>query len=768
MLSDRSRSMRRRLGLVGVLSAVVVALSAAIVGPAMTADAAVGSSFNPGNIISDAVFYNGSAMSSAQVQGFIDSKERCAAGYTCLENYRESTFTRAADAKCGVYNGVASQLASDIIVAVAQACSINPQVLLTVLEKEQGLVSSNSPSAAKYRIAMGFGCPDTAACDTQYYGFYNQVYNAARQYQVYRLSPGSFSYRAGRVNNILYSPNGACGTGPVYIENQATAGLYDYTPYQPNAAALANMYGTGDGCSAYGNRNFWRIFSDWFGNPQGGGWFAKTADSATIYLLTADHKYPVPNGEILNAYYGPLGPYRVVSADYLAQFTTGIPLGQTVRDSTTGNISYFDQGVGHHAASCDQLVAWATSCSNYVDLTPTEFSALAVGSPLSSWARSAATGAMYYVSGGSKSFVHSIDEILRINGGNMPNYADLGATALATLRDGPDYVTAGTLIQANGQGQIYLVDGATHLVPVANAARAADVSSSPIVPVTASTVSAFQVGTAQLNSVISCSNGLFLSGGGQVRRLTSNTTFGLPITALDPATCAALSYSPASVGSTLFIRSSSGSIYYVTAGMKSHMNTMTTVYAINGPNPLVLSPLSDDSIAAIPQSRDILGWTQLVKTANDPAVYLVDGFDHKIRIASFAAAAEYGISGYSVVADAMLAPYATSSGDLSMIATCGGANYVAGGGQLYRIASNSNFGVAPTALDPLTCGSLPISGQTVANQLFVRSSGGAIYQVANGRKYFMSSIAQIASINGGSVPAFWVQESDTVLATLVG
>ena len=26
---------------------------------------------------------------------------------------------------------------------------------------------------------MGYGCPDTAACDAQYYGFFNQVYSAA-------------------------------------------------------------------------------------------------------------------------------------------------------------------------------------------------------------------------------------------------------------------------------------------------------------------------------------------------------------------------------------------------------------------------------------------------------------------------------------------------------------------------------------------------------------------------------------------------------------
>jgi hypothetical protein len=53
----------------------------------------------------------------------------------------------------------------------------------------------------------------------------------------------------------------------VRIRNQATANLYNYTPYQPNEAALASLYGDGDECSAFGNRNFWRIFTDWFGDP---------------------------------------------------------------------------------------------------------------------------------------------------------------------------------------------------------------------------------------------------------------------------------------------------------------------------------------------------------------------------------------------------------------------------------------------------------------------------------------------------------------------
>jgi hypothetical protein len=114
---------------------------------------------------------------------------------------------------------------------------------------------------------MGYGCPDTAPCDARYAGFYNQITNAAWQFNAYRNNPTNYRYRAQQNNNIQYNPSVSCGDSSVYVQNKATAGLYNYTPYQPNSAALGNLYGSGDSCSAYGNRNFWRMYSDWFGSP---------------------------------------------------------------------------------------------------------------------------------------------------------------------------------------------------------------------------------------------------------------------------------------------------------------------------------------------------------------------------------------------------------------------------------------------------------------------------------------------------------------------
>ena len=65
---------------------------------------------------------------------------------------------------------------------------------------------------------------------------------------------------------MLYNPSAACGAKTITIANKATASLYYYTPYQPNAAALAAGWGIGDCCSAYGNRNFFLYFTTWFGS----------------------------------------------------------------------------------------------------------------------------------------------------------------------------------------------------------------------------------------------------------------------------------------------------------------------------------------------------------------------------------------------------------------------------------------------------------------------------------------------------------------------
>ena len=259
------------------------------------ASAASLANWNAGRIIDDTIFTNNLSMSPTQIQQFLNSKvSSCdtngtqpasefgrpdlthaqyaasrgwsAPPYTCLKDY--------------VDGGKSS---AQIIYDAAQEFSINPQVLIVLLQKEQSLVTDTWPLSTQYRSATGYGCPDTAPCDSQYYGLTNQIRWSGRMFRaIMNASPTWYTpYTVGN-NYIRWSPNSSCGGSVVNILNRSTQALYNYTPYQPNQSALNAGYGTGDSCGAYGNRNFYLYFTDWFG-PTLTSAFSWQWASQTIY-----------------------------------------------------------------------------------------------------------------------------------------------------------------------------------------------------------------------------------------------------------------------------------------------------------------------------------------------------------------------------------------------------------------------------------------------------------------------------------------------------
>lgn len=232
----------------------------------------VGSAFDPGNLISDDQFFRAASMSVDQIQDFLEMRNpQCRDGFVCLRDYKENTFTRDSTVLCGAYEGSQSESAASILHKVSAACGVSVEALLVLIQKEQSLVTSSSPSLIRFQRAAGYACPDTAPCDSRYFGFYNQVYNAAKQFKRYSNPPGTSRFFTwfpiGREIQVRLHPRVSCGTATVLMKNQATAGLHYYTPYTPNYAALQNLSSAGDNCSSYGNRNFWRIYNYWF-NPQ--------------------------------------------------------------------------------------------------------------------------------------------------------------------------------------------------------------------------------------------------------------------------------------------------------------------------------------------------------------------------------------------------------------------------------------------------------------------------------------------------------------------
>ena len=240
-----------------------------------SAEAASLANFDPGYIISDYQMGNYNSMSEAEIQKFLTSKNPCSNrdyGYyqrlsannpNVKWHFSDGHFVCLSEELFGDGEVIGSgETAAHIIWQAAQDYRINPQVLIVLLQKESGLITDPIPNNVDYRTAAGYGCPDTASCSSEYFGLKNQIRKAAALFRTV-LDGGWTNYPLGN-NYIQYNPSASCGGSVVNIRSLATSALYRYTPYQPNAGAIAAGYGTAE-CGAYGNRNFYLYFEDWFG-----------------------------------------------------------------------------------------------------------------------------------------------------------------------------------------------------------------------------------------------------------------------------------------------------------------------------------------------------------------------------------------------------------------------------------------------------------------------------------------------------------------------
>lgn len=246
--------------------------------------------FDAGNIITDYVMSDYSSMSEGEIQAFLKSKNPCNNTNVALASYYSSHTYHIENGHfvCMADERFDGESAAHIIWQAAQDFRINPKVLIVLLEKEQGLVTDTWPNFdLQYRSATGYGCPDTAVCDSQYYGFRNQVRSAAEFYRII-LDNGSRYYPLGE-NYIKYNPEGACGGSVVNIQNRATSALYQYTPYQPRPEVLNATPGTAIPCGAHGNSNFYYYYTQWFGDTH--------YSVSSVYLLeTGNHSIQTDAG----------------------------------------------------------------------------------------------------------------------------------------------------------------------------------------------------------------------------------------------------------------------------------------------------------------------------------------------------------------------------------------------------------------------------------------------------------------------------------------
>lgn len=585
--------------------------------------------FQAGNIISDAVFFDSDSMTSAQIDAFIRGKAgACRAGYVCLKDYRQSTENRGKDNYCNGYTGARNETAAAIIAKAAQSCGINPQVLLVMLQKEQSLITHTWPSTWRYTMALGQGCPDTAPCDSAYAGFFHQIYGAARQMKIYTEGRYFTYYAPGKTWNIYYNPNFSCGTAPVTVKNKATSALYYYTPYQPNAAALRAGYGSGDSCSAYGNRNFHNYFTDWFGStqasPNSAASLLKSSTSDEVYLISGNTKHHITTGQDLAAFSRRLGNYAVVSQSKIDSYSTGIAASRLIRDARDGAIYLLEpDGSKHHFPSVASINAVKFDSNKYTPLTPNQIDRLPRGTSVGSFIRAESSGDYYRLQNGSR---HHIGNQLAWRdhqaaaGGYVAVIPDVN---FAAIPRGRTFLASGTLVKETGKDAVYIVGEHEKLVHIASFDTAADVGIREFQPVPAGGLSGFS-NAGTLTPIFRCEGQSWVADGGNRTKVTGGQVANTGLVVPD-SVCTVLPKSNRVLAAPILVKPTGADpIYSLESGTLRHLQSAARLYEVNGNRPIVQVAWSNASVAAMNRTNPYFRDRAFVSFSGEQ-IYFVQG-----------------------------------------------------------------------------------------------------------------------------------------------
>ncbi|WP_144877216.1 hypothetical protein [Microbacterium sp. 1.5R] len=585
------------------------------------------SQFRPGNIISDAVFFDRSTMNSGQIQAFLDSKVSvCRSSYACLKTYSQHTPNKAADAYCNGYSAGRSELASLIIAKVAQSCGINPQVLLTMLEKEQSLVTYAYPAPGRFTAAMGQGCPDTAGCDPAYAGFFYQVYGAARQMKIYAEGKWFTYYAPGKTWNIRYNPSVSCGSAPVFVENTATAALYYYTPYQPNRAALNDQYGLGDSCSAHGNRNFFRIFSDWFGSTQGpSSNLIRSSTTGEVFLVSAGTKHYVTNAADLSVLTVRVGSVLTVSPNYVASLPTGNRFIRLVRDARNGAVYLFQpDGTKHHFQTTALITRYGMSTEDYTPLSPLILDAYPTGRPVGDYFRSEDSGDYFKWENGQRR--HIANQLAwQLERAKAKDYVAVFPAGNAAFPPvGRALLAPGTLVKEKSRDEVFIVGNGSELTHIPSWELSADAGITAYQPVANGTFAGYDRSSA-LAPLFTCGAKAYVVDGGKVSALASAAKTGAGPT-LPASVCAVLPRTGKTLPDPVFVKSaSSDPIYSLEKGTIRHVQSQQRLLEISGGKSPYTATWSNATIAAYAKGAPYLAEGSFVSFAGRGEVYRYTG-----------------------------------------------------------------------------------------------------------------------------------------------
>lgn len=221
------------------------------------------------------------------------------------------------------YSGNVAKSAARMIFDACQTWAINPQVILTTLQKEKGLITSGITNPENF--AMGWNETADSTKD-----FAAQVYKGTRQFRLYydRLTnqPGYYDWSVGVARAVT--------DGTVTPADNATIGLYLYTPY------IGEKGGGKKGVG--GNYLFWDLWYNSFG-------FGPTLVSPAAPTTLSPGSLDGSHVEVIETTTPTFAWEAVAGADFYELYISRYPYGE-------GNVVYTDVWIPG-AATADSVPA---------------------------------------------------------------------------------------------------------------------------------------------------------------------------------------------------------------------------------------------------------------------------------------------------------------------------------------------------------------------------------------------------------------------------
>jgi len=734
-----------------------------------SASALNGKMFDPGLIISDSTFYDFGTMSAEDIQRFLNSKVTVCkdsdGGPACLKDYRMDTLAKPGESgRCDALVAKTNQTAAQIIFDVANACKINPKVLLVILQKEQGLVQAANPTEYMYRAALGYGCPDSkpeiCGKGSTITGLFNQLYRGAGQLQWYGDPRGSFTYlKVGTNVSVKYYPDDSrslkCGSKSFMLKSQATAALYYYTPFTPNEAALKNLYGTGDSCSAYGNRNFWRFFSDWFGSPIAGGFLVKTIDSEA-YLIVDEKKYRIKNAATLAAM-APLGPLGTVSQPYFDNFEDAGDITPIVKASNQQKYLVAG-GKRYSISSCALASDFGVDCAEAVQLSTSQLNALPYAGPLTRFVSGKGEDT-YYIDEGKIREI--LDEASVVAAGiSLPSMSVVKIADLQGLTWGDPIATPGTLFtnRTTGAFGVY-VTGQFYELDLDTATA---INFTRWFTATPGTLSSQGLATVDRATVIKPlirdneSNDWLLTEDGKLRvGQTGSFIADAPVVSTELLNW--ITTVEGTIASPALVKNGTErSIYFVSGGVARQTTTQQDRAKLTDYTAASATiTLSKPAFAQLALGKPVFAPGSIVKSRTTKKLYLIDGWSRALRIADPATVDSLQLATPRLVNDSSLVGYVTKYSFSGLKFVCDGETFIPVNGLAVRLEDDAiaSYPGRASKISPTVCSQMVIPASP-AGLFFKDSNIAKYYLVQGGLKRIIATPAAYRKLATGKTKAF--------------